>query len=218
MKLQKMDSKQVAQVVVLGLLSAGVLGYAALQFLGSGSRPANASAAQAPGLEQAAAAPGAPGADGSPAPEPAAPGKGVAPAGLGTTGAGYNPDPFRSPVEPKVQGPPPAPGPRVQRDLWPGNPGSLPNPGGEVPGGPVLPGGPIEPAVQRPTLAVTGIIDVEGGTDMALVEVGSASRIVQVGDLVDTYKVKKIDMSGLVLVNGKDRYFVALASTEGAKS
>ena len=82
MKLQKMDSKQVSQVVVLGILSAGLIGWAGMQILGSGSRPANASTAPQPaGGEQVAAIPDTPGADGSPAPAPAAPGGAPPPAG-----------------------------------------------------------------------------------------------------------------------------------------
>lgn len=211
MKFQKIDQKQLPQVVVLGVLSAGVLGWAAMQWLGS-SRPANAAPQKDDQQLASAAAPGAEAnggvtagmlpSDTDPAPKLAVPG-------------GYNPDPFRGPA-PKVEQPsrseppPPPPDIRVERSFGP-----LPNPGGLGPGrlAPVEQQ-PVEEPPVRPTLAVTGIIDVEGGTDMALVELGQSQRIVQVGDMVDTYKVKKIDLKGLLLVNGKDRFFAALASTE----
>ena len=210
MKLQKMDQKQVPQVIALGVLTAGLLGWAGLQWFGANS---SASAAPKPKDEAQVAS-----ADGQAAPE----------AGVATdpdqTGAappltvpgGYNPDPFRGPAlkqeENKTQ---PAPPRAPSIKIGP----ALPNPGGFEPlpqpgGGSTPPVVEAPPAPVRPTVAVTGIIDVEGGTDMALVEMGQSQRIVQVGDLVDTYKVKKIDLNGLLLVNGKDRFYVALASTE----
>ena len=148
-----------------------------------------------------------------------APGQPAAPGAVLSLPGGYNPDPFQGPAAKALPAPPKAtPTPSDPAgDLKPRGPGALPNPGGF---GPLLPSGPGTPGPQapveptRPTVAVTGIIDVEGGTDMALVEMGQNQRIVQVGDMLDTYKVKKIDMSGLVLVNGKDRYFVALASSD----
>lgn len=229
MKFQKLDQKQVPQVVILGVITVGILGWAGYQWIGAASSaraetnpPAAARMAQAD-KGAAHSATGEPTATGQPDAGTAA--GGPAPAGAGAVGlgvGGYNPDPFRAPAnveQPAKVTPAPAPKPAQHEQpsaRWPGNPGALPNPGGE--GGATLPAGPVEPpAPVRPTVVVTGIIDVDGGHDMALLEMNSQQRIVQVGDEVDSYKVKKIDLNGVLLVNGKDRYYAGLASTEKAE-
>jgi hypothetical protein len=244
MKFQKIDQKQAPQVVILVVLTVAILGYAGFQFLGGSNGSAHADTnTPPPNINRSASAQtgdpgkgvapqtGQPGqsaagvqaavtqADGQPgAAVPGAGPAGAAQPNVGLGAPGYNPDPFRSPakVEPVKPVVKPAPVEHHQTERWPGNPGELPNPGGPgvAPGGPTLPVPP--PAPVRPTLTVTGIIDVQGGTDMALVETGSQQRIVQVGDQVDAYKVKKIDLGGILLVNGKDKYYAGLASTEKA--
>lgn len=238
MKFQKIDQKQVPQVVILVVVTVGILGYVGYQFLGGSNGSAHADTNTPPpnvnrtasaqtGQEHPdqAGAPGQAGA-GAEAGHPAQPGAaapGAGPAGapqpnVGLGASGYNPDPFRAPaqlnpVKPLVNEKPLVKEKPAER--WPGNPGQLPNAGG--PGvAPTAPAPPVAPPVVRPTLTVTGIIDVQGGTDMALVEQGSQQRIVQVGDQVDAYKVKKIDLGGITLVNGKDKYYAGLTSTEKA--
>lgn len=212
MKFQKMDQKQVPQVIALGVLTVGILGWAGMQWFGGNSASAAAKPkdeAQVASADTQAAAP-----DAGTTGEPGQPG--TAPAL--TVPGGYNPDPFRGPAakkdEKEAQPAPPAPSVRVERS----SPGPLPGAGdfGPLPRVGGTGPAPVEPppAPVRPTLAVTGIIDVEDGSDMALVEMGQSQRIVQVGDMVDAYKVKKIDLNGLLLVNGKDRFYAALASTE----
>lgn len=226
MKFQKLDQKQVPQVIILGILTAGFLGWAGFQWIGAAGS-AQAQPASAPGKKVASADPG----DGAAAGQAGVPGQPGAPVSgqpgqplpnVGLPVGGYNPDPFRAPAnldpadKPVVKPSAPA---KPEPARWPGSPGPLPGAGNpEVviqPGGPTLPVEP--PAPVRPTLTVTGIIDVDGGHDMALVEMNQQQRIVQVGDLVDSYRVKKIDLSGVVLVHGKDRFHASLASTEGNK-
>jgi hypothetical protein len=224
MKMQKLNSKQMPQVIGLSVLTVGVLGYVAYSFVANSGPP------HKPAGPATAAVPVTPVA----APQMATangPGLGT-PAGPAVPGQ-YNPDPFRPAVKtpaPVNVTPPPAKvtvrpsrpkslgshGPR-----WVGIPlpavaalgsGSGPaGPGG--PGAPVVPAGPV-----RPEVTVTGVIVGESGQDMALVTVGMERRVLQVGDLVgNDYRVKRISMAGMLLANGKDRYMVVQgAHHEGA--
>jgi hypothetical protein len=81
---------------------------------------------------------------------------------------------------------------------------------------PVAPEKPAPPPPPvRPELAVNGIIDAEGGKDMALVAMGEKQRILRVGDkLPNNYRVKRIGMDGVLLVHARDRYFVELGAKE----
>jgi hypothetical protein len=238
MKFQKIDQKQVPQIVILVVVTVAILGYAGFQFFGGSNGSAHADTntpppnhtkvadAKTPETGQAnpaqAGQPGQPGVEPGPG-QPGAALPGTGPAGaaqpnVGLGAPGYNPDPFRAPAKAEPVKPVVKEKPAVERhpaERWPGNPGELPNAGGAtVAPGPTPPVAPPVPV--RPTLTVTGIIDVQGGTDMALVEQGAQQRIVQVGDQVDAYKVKKIDLGGITLVNGKDKYYAGLTSTEKA--
>lgn len=136
----------------------------------------------------------------------------------------YNADPFKPAVVPvgdsRPAPPPPPPpvrrppaqnygGPRLQ---WPGSVRVEPGrPGGPAPSqpGPAVPQPP-----DRPVVTVSGVIESAKGEDMALVMVGADNRLVKVGDLVEKgYKVAEINLDGIWLASGKDRFFVSLAST-----
>jgi len=91
----------------------------------------------------------------------------------------------------------------------------------------VTPAAPVAPAPapapvpvtppERPNVSVTGIIDTEGAPGMALISVASDQRIIQVGDVLpQNYRVKRIWNNGIELVNGRDRFFVALG--EGSQA
>ena len=241
-KMQKLDPKQVPQVIVLGALCAAVLGYGGYTFL-SGSSPNTAQADPAQkdpegGSEVGVQGSGVQGADG----DVRAPGKRVAQGGsLPAPPPIFNPDPFKPNAKPaqgsavgvqgSVQGsevgvqgsggggagftgdPLPPPGPGQGSGF--GAPGSG---GGDGSAG-ASPSQPVKPT--RPILAVTGIIDVDtqGGNDMALIELGSEQRILRVGDrLPNGYYVKRIALDGVLLVHHgggsvlRDRYFVALGN------
>jgi hypothetical protein len=212
MAYKKLDSKQLPQVIILGLACVGFFGWAGFQLL---KPQADAAPAPTVGHPQAAApnpAATSPAATTGKGTEVAARPTGadgqLVPAGLGFP-KGYNPDPFRpaagsmDPVVVRPSAPPPP------RNPWPDAP-SLPGPEAVAPSAP--PGPP--PAPPRPTVAVTGIIDVLEGTDMALVEANAEQRIIQVGDMIDAYRVKKIGMDGILLVRGSDRFFVSLNAVE----
>lgn len=220
-KFEKMDSKQVPQLVVLSVLTVGVLGYGVMQAMGSGGEK----------KPEAAPAAAAAAADDDEKPE-------GTPSDVQITQAGapamqlpgtYNPDPFRPLKGAKVVPvtPPPAPAP-VQKPVrtasalrWPSYE-SVPSLGGNggAPAKPevVTPAPP--PAPVRPMLLVTGIIDVEEGDDMALIVLdGRDRRILQVGDVVaNNYRVKKIAMDGVMLVNGTDKYFVSIGKKDESAS
>jgi hypothetical protein len=208
--MQKLDKKQLPQVIALGVVSLGLVAWAGSQWLGASGN--SASASPKPVVETEPVPPPANGPGGD---------TGAVDPGTGeqiSLGAPtYNPDPFRSrvvkPVDPVTPPAPPSTTPPPPAPEW--TPGPLPGPGGSG----VTPGPSVAlppPAPVRPSVSVTGIIDVEGGLDMALVSFGEKQQIVQVGDMVDNYRVKKIGLDGVLLVNGKDRYFVAIASTESA--
>lgn len=223
-KFEKMDPKQVPQVIILGVLTVGVLGYGVVQAMGTGGekKPAPAAtaaaAAESSDEEKAEAATSDVQITQAGAPAMQLPGT-------------YNPDPFRPAKGAKAaaSAPAPAPIPAVRKPVrtamalrWPSNFESVPSlgPGGMPPARPeaVTPAPP--PAPVRPLLLVTGIIDVEDGDDMALVVLdGRDRRILQVGDVVsNNYRVKKIAMDGVMLVNGTDKYFVSLGKKDESAS
>lgn len=219
MKFQKLDPKQVPQVIALGVLSLGALGYAAVNFMGTPARSNSPAAAQQAKVQPASATtePGAAAAN--------TPGNGPegTMAGNLTLPGQYNPDPFRAPASAdEKKTPAPAPAPKFTPPSRPAP--ALPSVGREftpppAPSVPVVPPAPVAPpAPERPNVVVTGIIDVEGNPDMALVEFGAEQRIIQIGDQLSDYKVKKIGLDGIWLVHGKDRFFVALGTpnTPGA--
>lgn len=139
----------------------------------------------------------------------------------------YSPDPFRSlvPSQPKsgrtgksAGSLAPSKPVRTARNLpfrLPGSEGMWSGPGGSAEVRPAPPAPPV-----RPELELTGVIDAEkGGTDMALVVIDDQQRILQVGDMLpNNYRVKKIGLDGVLLVCGKDRFFVTVGKkTEPAQ-
>jgi hypothetical protein len=141
----------------------------------------------------------------------------------------YSPDPFRSlvPAQPKTgrtkSASTPESRPSTNRRTalnklfgLPGVEGAFPGLNGDADVRPAPPAPPV-----RPELELTGVIDAEkGGTDMALVVIDDQQRILQVGDMLsNNYRVKKIGLDGVLLVCGKDRFFVAVGKkTEPAQS
>jgi len=214
MKLQKLESKQVPQVIGLGVLVVAALGWAGFQYL---STPAPKPTPKDLKSVQAQADPATQPPDGQKQPDLVLPGQ-------------YNPDPFKPAVQPDSQRPAPTTtvvksvkphggvetaqvGPTYTGDVLPPiGPGVGPQGGGvEPPLKPAVP--PPPPLPTPPDVAVTGIIDAPDGKDMALVELSSDHRIVQEGDLVaNNFRVKAIKPNGLVLVNGKVRVFVGLGN------
>jgi len=222
-KFEKMDSKQLPQVIALGVITLGVLGYGVVQAMGPGDKkPAEAPAAAtaAAGDDAEEQKPGEAGSDvqitqaGAPAMQ--LPGT-------------FNPDPFRPLRGAKVAPmPAPAPAPRAAAKpvrtasalRWPSSFDNVPSlsPSGQAKPETLVPAAP--PAPVRPMMLVTGIIDVEDGDDMALIVLdGRDRRILQVGDVVaNNYRVKKIAMDGVMLVNGTDKYFVSIGKKDEAAS
>lgn len=233
----KPNSKQGQQAILLAVLGVTFVGVAIYGVAGSLSQPA-----AAPGPPPAAAAPSTPNPDGETphgtTPEGTTPG-GTTPGGTPAV-AGVevkpggdpsalqlpevaNADPFK-PALPKVSNSGPAkptagkPASAPVRIAEAAR--SLPNvsvtPVPSAPAAPVKPVAPPPPP--RPQVAVTGIIDAEGGADMALIDLGTEHRIIQLGDMLPgNYQVKRIAMDGVLLVSGTDRYFVALGNkAEGA--
>lgn len=203
MKFQKIDQKQVPQVAALSVLCLAVLGYGGYSFFSG--RPAGTPAAAASpardtekrALDATRTAPKA-------APSPVV-------AGL------YNSDPFRPAI--KMPQPPPQKGSSTPapREFQPAPAGPLDWPGGEgpraFPGPPKIEKPAVPAAPERPAVVVTGVIDSQDGVDMALVQLGTDRRIIQVGDmLANNYRVKRIGMDGVLLVNGADRFFVGLGA------
>jgi hypothetical protein len=235
-KFQKMDQKQGPQVIILVVVAVGVFGWVGFSAINGAAPPKKQPTKTAEGSEpvRVAQAPANVlngGGPGSPATGTAAV---TAAEGAATSGAAlpspipggaplpgiYSADPFRSlvPAQSKTQPAPSAP----HRASSGANRrmaisklfGGLPNVGDAFPGlagGDVTkPAPPAPPA--RPELELTGVIDAEkGGTDMALVTIDQQQRILQVGDVLpNNYHVAKIALDGVLLVSGKDRFFVAL--------
>jgi hypothetical protein len=230
MKFQKLDSKQVPQAVALGVLCLAALGWGGYN-LASGLSAGNAQAAPVDPAVQATGqeAPSDPGTPVEPeGTENANPEMAQSPMAdpslLGGGAGSFNPDPFRPKVKtkpqelPKPPAPVPNPGALPPVDPWASGPA-----GGSRPGyGPAVAAAPqpeAPPAPERPELAITGIIDVDKGPDMALVEVGAEQRIIQVGEKLPNseYRVKRIGLDGVLLVHSGDRYFVALGNKAEAR-
>jgi len=235
-KMQKLDSKQVPQVIALGVLSVGVFGYALFTFGGSAPKPDTTPKKEGAAAGSSAAGSTAASATTGTVTTTADTGTKLALSGAeggvdpktGTQGAPeivlpgqYNPDPFKSTAKPadevkQVQvTPKPAPvAPKVKQIAPP-----LPDarPGFPLPPtttAPLVPAGP-----ERPEVRVTGTSVVDG-MNLAILEVGPEHRVVQVGDVVSKgYRVKKIQLQGVVFVKDKDHFFQGVgAKTETAKA
>jgi len=209
MKMEKMDKKQLPQVIALGVLSLALLGYAGSRLLGSrASRQAKAAEKPQPAASQVAQAGVQPG-----EPLPDVPGVTLPPL--------YNPDPFAgrrravaiNKSQPEGEDEPEPYAPKNQPEPPPGYPMG---PGGLLPalgllpsplGGDDVPTRPTGP--QRPQLKLTGVID--GSPDMALVELAdNERRLLQVGDVLPSqYRVERIQLQGITLHSqAGDRWFV----------
>ena len=239
MKFQKLDSKQTPQVVILVVLVIGVFGWAGYSAISGAAPPKKKPTVAADtATVQVAKAPSdvstpVDGAAGGPADAAQATGAAAAAESAATSGAPlpppipggaplpsvYSADPFRSLVpdsgKATVRTAPKEGTPRTNRRLalnkmlrLPGADGVYPGSGPE--GEASRPAPP--PLPERPELELTGVIDAEkGGTDMALVTIDDQQRILQVGDVLpNNYRVAKIRLDGVLLVSGKDRFFVAL--------
>ena len=234
MKMEKLDSKQMPQLIGLGVVSVVVFGWAAFSFLGGmapaasqgAAKPADAAkasdgkakveVAQASTVGGAPGAPAAPGAPGTPG-QPGDPGAVPSVPGMPGAGGEFNPDPFKSPYKKDMVAPKPAAEPKADKNPAP----ALPELGFQAPqwtpapteAPAPAPAAPAPPA--RPDVLVTGVIAGEGVRDMATLKVGTEERILQVGDRVTDatpYKVRKIAPDGVVLAPGKDSFFVALGA------
>jgi hypothetical protein len=214
----KPESKQGKQIILLSVLGVAFVGAAIYNFAGALSQPA--AAPPPPAEVQTASAPE----EATPAASPVEIGKPDVTVPALPLSPVSNADPFK----PAVSSPKPSSGgpvtsvaikplPRVAPEpkvkVVDVAPSAAPAPAPAAPEVKIAP-----PPPPRPTLAVTGIIDSQGGTDMALVTIGTESRILQLGDtLPGNYRVKRIAMDGVLLVSGTDRYFVALGNkVEGA--
>lgn len=234
MKMQKLDPKQVPQVIALGVVSVGVFGYAVFTFAGSGPKPDTAAAAtktstattgeagtsassttgsttaetkMALSVAEAGADPAHPGA----APAEGAP-------GINLPGQ-YNPDPFKAAAKPDVAPqavevtPKPAPAPVKPQIKAPALPDAT-GKGGLMPPVTLVTPPPVPAGPERPEVRVTGTSVVDG-LNLAIVEIGPEHRVVQVGDVVSKgYRVKKIQLQGVVFAKEKDHFFQGV----GAKS
>jgi hypothetical protein len=231
MKMQKLDSKQVPQVIALGVLSVGIFGYAVFAFAGSGPKPSpnKSTAKSTSSTSSSASATGTSPAESSVAGtrmalsvaetggDPAHPaGNPEAAPGINLPGQ-YNPDPFKATVKPEAPKtvqvtPKPAPAPVKPRPAPQLPDASLRGPATPLTNliaPPPMPAGP-----ERPEVRVTGT-SVTDGMNLAILEIGPEHRVVQVGDVVSKgYRVKKIQLQGVVFAKDKDHFFQGV----GAKS
>lgn len=210
MKIEKLDSKQVPQVIILGVISAGVVGYAVYSIAFGGPKrtaPANEPAAAGVSSPAAVTAAASSAADGvevkvtkNAAPELTLPSQ-------------FNPDPFKSDAKPVAAPPTPAVGvtskPAAKAASLRLNPPIMPDAG--MVGVPVTPPAPAftppPPKPAKPDVRVTGTSVVDG-MNLAILEVGQDHRVVQVGDLVAKgYRVKKINLEGVLFANKKESFF-----------
>jgi hypothetical protein len=231
MKMQKLDSKQVPQVIALSVISVGVFGYAVFTFAGSGPKPSPSKSAAKSSTSATASTPetGASSAESSVAGtrmalsvaeaggDPAHPAGGSPEAAPGINLPGqYNPDPFKATMkpEPPVKAvqvtPKPAPAPVKPKPAPQLPDASLKGPATTL----INPIAPPPAAPERPAVRVTGT-SVTDGMNLAILEIGPEHRVVQVGDVVSKgYRVKKIQLQGVVFVKDKDHFFQGV----GAKS
>ncbi|MGV3720678.1 MAG: hypothetical protein ACO1SX_07185 [Actinomycetota bacterium] len=211
MKVEKLDSKQVPQVIILGVVSAGVLGYAAYNIAFGGPKrtaPAGKAAASTVTSSSPSVAATVAAVDGvevnvakNTAPELTLPSQ-------------FNPDPFKSAARPQAAKPAAAPAvgvtskPAAKAAALPVNVPVIPAAGkgallAPAPAPPFVP----PPKPEKPDVRVTGTSMVDG-MNLALLEVGQDHRVVQVGDLVAKgYRVKKINLDGVLFANKKDSFF-----------
>jgi hypothetical protein len=75
---------------------------------------------------------------------------------------------------------------------------------------------PLPLGPERPEVRVTGT-SVTEGLNLAILEVGPEHRVVQVGDVVSKgYRVKKIQLQGVVFGKDKDRFFQGVGAKTAA--
>jgi len=223
MKVDKLDSKQVPQVIVLGVLTVGVLGYAVFSIaFGGPKRTPPSPESTAAGASSPAAASGA----AANAAETGAPVSVTAnKAPELTLPSQFNPDPFKTSAKAVgvVSTPPVAsvPKPAATASAIRGGV-SLPDVytqramGGGAPP-PTTTAVVPTPKPAKPEVLVTGTSMVSG-MNLAILEVGQDHRVVQVGDLVaDGYRVKKIQLDGVMFANKKESFFRHIGVKEEPK-
>jgi hypothetical protein len=239
MKFEKLDKKQLPQVVVLGVLTLGVVGFGGFKLL-SGSSAAPVQADGAP-KEPAETAQNPENPQGGPK--------------IAVPGEVFKSDPFQpvvKPTDPNAPAPPVAPPPakgtepdrpRTKAIKVASNgggapvlPSGSPAPQPAAPVAPVAPSGPAvvkpapplppmvhvdvpaDPGAHRPQLHCVGV--VEGKPNLALLrfkDKDNTRRIVQAGDVLPGgYKVRQIALDGLVLDSGRDRFFVPVGEDKVA--
>jgi hypothetical protein len=209
MKVEKLDPKQVPQVIILGVVSLGVLGYAGYSIaFGGPKRPAPTGDAATSTVS-------------SPAPTVAATSAAVDGAEVKVAKGGapeltlpsqFNPDPFKSSAKTPPVMHVPAVGvtskPVAKATALQGSAPVIPGVGKgsllvPAPAPPFVP----PPKPEKPDVRVTGTSMVDG-MNLALLEVGQDHRVVQVGDLVAKgYRVKKINLDGVLFANKKESFF-----------
>jgi hypothetical protein len=206
MKFQKLDAKQMPQVVILGVLALGVFGYGAVTvFSASGPQPPAQQAEQPDAEAVELAQVGLTGSDA---------------AALPPLPPSYNPDPFRPQQRDPVISPgTAAPVVSVKSEGAPAAAAPA-NAATSTPAVGTTPAAPVKPLPPpRPDFALTGVITAaqggapggghSEGADMALVETGATMRILHVGDLVaNRYRIQRITLEGVWLTAPGDRYFV----------
>ena len=241
--MKKLDTKQLPQFIALGVLTAGVGGYAVYHFaapspVSADTRPAAATPAPgktgilkpgdgpaAPGSPAALTAAAVPGAVTGDAPPPSsamrdpfAPGY-VDPTTLHTATPGA-----AAPALPKLAGKQTAstgfvsPLPVGLPPALPGSAATGPMPA--LPAGPAAPPLPaaVVPAPPAPTWTVTGVLSGAGGK-VAILRSGESRRIVRSGDFVDsTYRVAGVSRTAVVLRHGLFVYQLKLGGVKTAPS
>lgn len=232
MKMQKLDPKQVPQVIALGVVSVGVFGYAVFTFAGSGPKPDTAAAATKKDAASTSTASTSGSTTTGTTTAETKMALSVAEAGTDPTQSGaatpngapginlpgqYNPDPFKSAAKPEVAPkavevtPKPAP---VKTQIKAPSLPDASGKGGLTPPVTLVTPPPVPAGPERPEVRVTGTSVVDG-LNLAIVEIGPEHRVVQVGDVVSKgYRVKKIQLQGVVFAKEKDHFFQGV----GAKS
>jgi len=222
-KFQKMDPKETPKVIAIGVIAVGMFGYFGMTMM-SPPKKAPATADAEPKKIDAAA--------GQQANGEASEEQQKMLAQLLGSGSVYNPDPFR-PVRLRGSKTPervvPQPGPSKptggrrsgRTDL---NPPVVPPATGNPQYPTAAPQVPVvePPALPRPEINLTGLIDAQDGPDLAVATVGAESMILKVGDrLPNDYKVIRVVPAGPRAtpcvwfennpkVGMKDRFFVTL--------
>lgn len=225
MALQKIDKKQLPQVIGLGVASCGMFGYFAYKMVmpsaaAAPAPPAKAAPTPSGGGAAGGTAKAAPAATTASAPPmvapPPSPGMHdpFVPAIIGTAASAAGPMPA-APQAAKIQeasisGPtaavPPAP-PLPPMGRGDGQPGPL-----TTPTGPTITPMPVAPSA--PPWTVTGVLR-SGGETMAILRNGDQRLIVHAGDMVDSqYRIVEVTREFVVLRHGEQSYSLPLGGSK----